>query len=130
MTEEDDRGWDRSGLIAPAIWDYWNFGSTKRLVSVLRSKSPLTGADRKLLADFIEGELKRSREDGKPTLEHPTQTDKAVAKRAAAAEVERTIKELRAKTGKAHENEKCPPEFDVELRTLLRRLKKSQKGSS
>jgi hypothetical protein len=57
MTVEDDSRWDRTGLIAQAIWDYWNVGSIKRLISVLRSESPLTSAGRQLLADFIEAEL-------------------------------------------------------------------------
>ena len=142
MTEKDDR---RTDLIAQAIWDYWNFGSTKRLISVLRSKSPLTSADRQLLADFIEAEIKGSREDNKPSLEYQMQPDKSLAKRTTAAEVAQIVQELRAKTRGTHGNEKtaidqvapifCPPEktsqdFDEELRTLLRRLKKNQKGSS
>jgi hypothetical protein len=140
MTDEDDSRWDGTGLIAQAIWDYWNVGSTKRLISVLRSESPLTSADRQLLADFIEAELKGSRKDSKPTLEYLMQPDKSLAKRSAAAEVERIIKELRDKTGKTHGHEKvvpisCPPEkmrkeFDEELRILLRRLKKNQKDPS
>jgi hypothetical protein len=139
MTDEDDNRWDGTGLIAQAIWDCWNFGSTKRLISVLRSDGPLTSADRQLLADFIEAELKGGRKDSKPTLEYLMQPDKSLAKRSAAAEVERIIKELRAKTGKAHGHEqvvpiiwpskKTPEEFDEELRTLLRRLKKNQKGA-
>jgi hypothetical protein len=140
MTDEGDSRWDRAGLIAQAIWDYWNVGSTKRLISVLRSESPLTSADRQLLADFIEAELKGSRKDSKPTLEYLMQPDKSLAKRPAAAEVERIIKELRARTGKAHGHEQVVPifrppekmreEFDEELRTLLRRLKKNQKDPS
>jgi hypothetical protein len=92
MTEEDDRQWNSPGLIAQAIWDYWNFGSTKRLISVLRSKSPLTSADRQLLADFIEAELKGAREDSKPTLKYLMQPDKSLAKRTPAADVEQIIK--------------------------------------
>jgi hypothetical protein len=136
MTKQDDR----TGLIAHAIWDYWNVGSTKHLISVLRSESPLTSADRQLLADFIEAELKGSRKDSKPTLEYLMQPDKSLAKSSAAAEFERIIKELRDKIGKTHGHEKvvpilCPPkktpeEFDEELRTLLGRLKKNQKGPS
>jgi hypothetical protein len=137
MTDEDDSRWDRTGLVAQAIWDYWNFGSTRRLVSVLRSEGPLTSADRQHLADFIEAELKGGRKDSKPALEYPMQPDQSPAKRPAAAEVERIIKELRAKTGThGHEqvvpiiwpSKKTPAEFDEELRTLLRRLKKNQKG--
>ena len=140
MTDEDDSRWDRTGPIAQAIWDYWNAGSTKRLISVLRSKSPLTSADRQLLADFIEAELKGSRGNSKPTLEYLMPPDKSLAKRSAAAEVERIIKELRDKTGKAHGHEqvvpifcpreKTPEQFGEELRTLLRRLKRNQKGPS
>ena len=62
--KDDDRWHARTGLIAQAIWDYWNVGSTKCLISVLRSESPLTNADRQLLADFIEVEFKGSREAG------------------------------------------------------------------
>jgi hypothetical protein len=118
--KDDDRWRARTGLIAQAIWDYWNVGSTKSLISVLRSESPLTSVDRQLLADFIEVEFKGSRE-GRPMLEYPMQPDKLHAKRAAAAEFEQIIKELRAKT------EKAPQQFDEELRTLLRRLKSKPK---
>jgi hypothetical protein len=118
--KDDDRWCARTGLIAQAIWDYWNVGSTKCLISVLRSESPLTSADRQLLADFIEVELKGNRE-GRPTLEYLMQPDKFHAKRAAAAEFQQIIKELRAKT------EKAPQQFDEELRTLLRRLKSKPK---
>jgi hypothetical protein len=139
MTNEDDR----AGLIAHAIWDYWNVGSIKRLISVLRSESPLTSADRQLLADFIEAELKRSRErrdDSKSTLAYLTHPDQSLAKRAAAVDVEQVIKELRAKTEKTPGNEKAaidqvipltpektPLEFDEHLQTLLRRLKNTLK---
>jgi hypothetical protein len=118
--KDDDRWRGRPGLIARAIWDYWNVGSTKSLISVLRSESPVTMVDRQLLADFIEVEFKGSRE-GRPTLEYPMQPDRFHAKRAAAAEFEQIIKELRAKT------EKAPQQFDEELRTLLRRLKSKPK---
>jgi hypothetical protein len=115
------------------------------LISVLRSKSPLTDDDRQLLADFIEAKLKGSREDSKPTLVYLMQPDESLAKRAAAIEVEQIKKELRAKIGKTHGHEKTPidqvvpgfsppertpQESDEELRSLLRRLKKNQKGSS
>ena len=49
------------------------------------------------------------------------QPDKLHAERAAAAEFQQIIKELRAKT------EKAPQQFDEELRTLLRRLKSKPK---
>jgi hypothetical protein len=68
------------------------------------------------------------------------QPDKALAKRSAAAELERITKELRDKTRKTHGHEKevpisCPPEkmgekIAEELRTLLRRLKNNQKDPS
>jgi hypothetical protein len=117
----DDRWCARTGLIAQAIWDYWNVGSTKCLISVLRSESPLTSADRQLLADFVEAELKGNREGRKPRLEYPMLPDKFHEKRAAAADFEQIIKELRAKT------EKAPQQSDEELRALLRHLKSKPK---
>jgi hypothetical protein len=124
-----------TGLIARAIWDYWNLGSTARLSSVLRSGSPLSNADRELLADFIESALRRSQRDNRPIIDESVTGARQL--RPSDREIERIKTELReavqglgtivggpehgpGKTGAADSSD--------ELRELLRRLK--NKGSS
>ena len=93
----NDRPREHTGLIARAIWDYWNLGSTKRLGSVLRSGSPLSDADRELLADFIEFALRQT--DNCPIIDESATESQQL--RPSEKEIERIKTELRTRCREA-----------------------------
>ena len=131
----NDRPREHTGLIARAIWDYWNLGSTKRLGSVLRSGSPLSDADRELLADFIEFALRQT--DNCPIIDESVTGSQQL--RPSEQETERIKIELRTRYREAAGigdvqwgPERRPgtkaADSEDELAVLLRRLKNKQKN--
>jgi hypothetical protein len=134
MAKEDGSDITPPSGIEGGIHIWMLFGDAEgkeRLAWWLRSGRPLSQKDRDLLADFIEGKIKRPGK-GKPPLAHHLNNAHKLALHAAALEVEEVATGRRrgardaaieAAVKKYGPQDNQPDSFEERLRELLRRSK-------